>query len=72
MTANAADGVICDLVAQFQRQGKGIPDQDTILATINDELLRYFKPAFLGRAIIPYLPLSERDLTRICRLAWGG
>ncbi|WBA83888.1 type VI secretion system ATPase TssH [Endozoicomonas sp. GU-1] len=72
MTSNAADGVICDLVAQFQRQGKGIPDRDTILAAINDELLRYFKPAFLGRVtIIPYLPLSEPDLTRICRLALG-
>lgn len=72
MTSNAADGVICDLVDQFRRQGKGIPDRDTILAVINDELLRYFKPAFLGRVtIIPYLPLNERDLTRICRLALG-
>ncbi len=72
MTANAADGVICDLVDQFQRQGNGIPDRDTILAAINDELLRYFKPAFLGRVtIIPYLPLNEPDMTRICRLALG-
>ena len=69
MTSNAADTAICDLVDQFEQEGKGIPDSTDIAAVINDELLHFFKPAFLGRlTLIPYLPLNDTDMAKICRL----
>lgn len=69
MTSNAADTAICDLVDDCQQQNRGIPDKEAILTAINDELLRFFKPAFLGRVtVIPYLPLSDDDMSKICRL----
>ncbi|UYM14855.1 type VI secretion system ATPase TssH [Endozoicomonas euniceicola] len=69
MTSNAADAAICDLVDQFEQEGKGIPDSADIAAVINDELLHFFKPAFLGRlTLIPYLPLNNTDMAKICRL----
>ena len=72
MTSNAADTAICDLVDRFKQEGKEKPERSDILATINDELLRYFKPAFLGRlTLVPYLPLNDSDMTKICRLTLG-
>ena len=69
MTSNVADAAICDLVDEYQQSGKGVPDRDTLLNAINDELLKFFKPAFLGRVtLIPYLPLNDDDMARICRL----
>ena len=69
MTSNAADAAICELVDRFAEEGKGTPGRSDILAAINDELLRYFKPAFLGRlTLVPYLPLSDSDMEKICRL----
>ena len=53
----------------LQKEGKGTPERSDILAAINDELLRYFKPAFLGRlTLVPYLPLSDSDMEKICCL----
>ena len=69
MTSNVADAAICDLVDQFERQNKGLPDRDAILETINNDLLKFFKPAFLGRVtLVPYLPLNNVDMVKICRL----
>ena len=69
MTSNAADSAICDLVDQFEHEGKGIPDRTDIIAVINDELQHFFKPAFLGRlTLIPFLPLNDTDMAKICRL----
>ncbi|OED43355.1 ClpV1 family T6SS ATPase [Endozoicomonas sp. (ex Bugula neritina AB1)] len=69
MTSNAADSAICELVDSYQNQKKGIPNRDVILKTINDDLLKFFKPAFLGRVtLIPYLPLGDDQMAKICRL----
>ena len=69
MTSNAADAAICDLVDKYEQQGKGLPDRDAILDVINNDLLTFFKPAFLGRVtLVPYLPLNDDDMAKICRL----
>ena len=72
MTSNAADAAICDLVDQYEQQGKGIPEREIILEAINNDLLKFFKPAFLGRVtLVPYLPLNDEDMAKICRLTLG-
>ena len=69
MTSNVAGAAICDLVDNYQQFGKGTPDRDALLKAINDDLLTFFKPAFLGRTtLIPYLPLNDEDMAKICRL----
>ena len=38
-----------------------------MLDNFRPQLLRYFKPAFLGRTtVIPYYPLGDEDLMKIC------
>ena len=70
MTSNAADYAIMDVVEKFQRDEQRKPTRDEILEAIQEELLNYFKPAFLGRVVIvPYLPLGTDDMRKICRLA---
>lgn len=45
------------------------PDPETLLENFRPQLLRYFKPAFLGRTtIIPYYPLGDEDLMKICQI----
>ena len=45
------------------------PDLDTLVEQVRPELLRYFKPAFLGRLVtVPYLPLNDSVIRRIVRL----
>jgi type VI secretion system protein VasG len=45
------------------------PDPDVLLDNFRPQLLRYFKPAFLGRTtIIPYYPLGDEDLMKICQI----
>ena len=45
------------------------PDTDTLIELVRPELLKYFKPAFLGRlVIVPYYPLSDDVIRRIVRL----
>ena len=69
MTSNVADAAICDLVDKYQQSGRGVPDRGAVLTAINDELLKYFKPAFLGRVTLtPYLPINDEDMIRICNL----
>lgn len=69
MTSNVADATICDLVDQYEQQDKGLPNRDVILEAINNDLLKFFKPAFLGRVtLVPYLPLNDLDMAKICRL----
>ncbi|MGY0217415.1 type VI secretion system ATPase TssH [Endozoicomonadaceae bacterium StTr2] len=67
MTSNAADFAICDFV---ESQGGGVPEYREIMGGIQDELLKYFKPAFLGRAnVVPYLPLAVDEMKQICGIA---
>jgi len=70
MTSNAADFQICDVVEKHVDASGQRPERETILEEINDELMRHFKPAFLGRAtVVPYLPLDDTELTQISALA---
>lgn len=63
MTSNAAEEHIRAMVAQSEEK----PDPETILDNFRPQLLNYFKPAFLGRTtIIPYYPLGDEDLMKIC------
>lgn len=65
MTSNAASEQISKLCADPETQ----PEPDILAAAIHDELLKHFKPAFLGRVtVIPYLPLSETVLENVVRL----
>ncbi|MET0356736.1 MAG: type VI secretion system ATPase TssH [Cellvibrio sp.] len=62
MTSNAGEEHIRAICAAQEQ----LPDVETLLDTFRPQLLRYFKPAFLGRTtIIPYYPLGDDDLFKI-------
>lgn len=63
MTSNAGEEHIRAMCASQEQR----PDPEVLLDNFRPQLLRYFKPAFLGRTtIIPYYPLSDDDLMKIC------
>ena len=63
MTSNAAEEHIRAMCAQSEE----LPDPETLLENFRPQLLKYFKPAFLGRTtIIPFYPLTDDDLMKIC------
>ena len=65
LTSNLGSEAIVDSVRQH---GRG-DDIATLVAAVRPELLRHFKPAFLGRlVIVPYLPLGDDQLRRIVDL----
>lgn len=65
MTSNAAEEHIRAMCAQSDE----LPDPDTLLENFRPQLLKYFKPAFLGRTnLIPYYPLGDEDLMKICKI----
>ncbi|MDD2390886.1 MAG: type VI secretion system ATPase TssH [Desulfobacterales bacterium] len=46
-----------------------LPDADKLVEMVRPALLRYFKPAFLGRlVIVPYYPLDDGVIQQIVRL----
>ncbi len=62
MTSNAGEEHIRALC---QSQEEAI-EPEVLLDNFRPQLLRYFKPAFLGRTtIVPYYPLGDEDLLRI-------
>lgn len=62
MTSNAGEEHIRAICASQEE----LPDPETLLDNFRPQLLRYFKPAFLGRTtIIPYYPLGDEDLLKI-------
>ncbi|MRI33748.1 type VI secretion system ATPase TssH [Endozoicomonas sp. OPT23] len=70
MTTNAADNTICEQVEQSLDVSGEIPEMKAIMPSVNDALLHYFKPAFIGRlSVVPYLPLADDDMEKICRLS---
>ena len=70
MTSNAADFAICDWVDAHNNVHTLKDDEHDILEDIQDDLLQHFKPAFLVRThVVPYLPLKDGDMQRICRIA---
>jgi type VI secretion system protein VasG len=58
-----------DTIIDMARASRGALDAEEIAAAIRPELVRHFKPAFLGRlVIVPYLPLGEAEIEDIVRL----
>ena len=65
LTANAGSDTLAALAADPET----MPEGEALVEAIRPELLRHFKPAFLGRVtIVPYRPLSPDILARIARL----
>lgn len=65
MTTNAGTDVIKSLCSDPDT----IPEPDTFMQAIFPELLKSFKPAFMGRlTLIPYYPLSEDVIRKIIGL----
>ncbi len=68
MTSNAGSDLIKSLCADPDTS----PEPDAFIQALFPELLKTFKPAFLGRvSIIPYYPLSDEVLKKIVRLKLG-
>ena len=66
MTSNAGEEHIRAMCQATEER----PDPDVLLDNFRPQLLKFFKPAFLGRAtIVPYYPLSDDDLVKICELS---
>ena len=62
MTSNAAT----DAIAKICADPETMPDPAGLAEAIRPELLKVFKPAFLGRVtMVPYFPLSEAVLRQI-------
>ncbi|MGA0603156.1 type VI secretion system ATPase TssH [Caulobacter sp. KR2-114] len=68
MTSNAGTDTIAKLCADPET----MPDEAGLLEALRPELLKIFKPAFLGRVtIVPYFPLSDETLRKIVELQLG-
>jgi type VI secretion system protein VasG len=65
MTSNAAASRIAEHCADLEGQ----PTDDELTEAIQPELLRTFKPAFLGRVtVVPYLPLDDAVMRQIVEM----
>lgn len=68
MTTNAGT----DVIKEFCADPELLPDPDAFSQAVFPELLKTFKPAFLGRLkIVPYYPLTDEVLRSIIRLKVG-
>ncbi len=77
MTSNAGS----DLIAKLFADPETAPDAAGLAEALRPELMKHFKPAFLGRVtLVPYFPLSaaiirqivELQLERIRRRVWDS
>lgn len=69
MTTNAGTDTIMKLCADPETR----PDPDALADALHDDLLKHFKPAFLGRLnVISYYPLADDVLSGICKLKLGS
>ncbi len=65
MTSNAGT----DLIAGLCADPATCPDAEGLAEALHPELLKTFKPAFLGRVtLVPYFPLSDEVLQKIVHL----
>ena len=68
MTSNAGTDVIMKHCADPETT----PDPDALAEILYPELLKTFKPAFLGRVtVVPYYPLSDEAMRNIVELQLG-
>src|SRR6185436_164288 len=66
MTSNVGTDLVMKACAQER------PDPDELVERLRPNLLRAFKPAFLGRAIVvPYYPIDDESMRRIIELQLG-
>ena len=66
MTSNAGEAAIRQICASQEE----LPDPQVLFDSFRPELLKHFKPAFLGRAsVIPYYPLGDEQLLNICKIS---
>jgi len=65
MTSNAGT----DLIHRLYADPDNRPDVDTLTEAVRPELLKSFKPAFLGRcSVVPYFPLADDIIRKIVEL----
>ena len=65
MTSNAGT----DLIEKLFADPETAPDAAGLAEALRPELMKYFKPAFLGRVtLVPYFPLSDEVIRQIVRL----
>ena len=68
MTSNAGTETIAKLCADPDTK----PESDALADALRPDLLKVFKPAFLGRAIIvPYYPIADDIMKKIIELQLG-
>ncbi len=68
MTSNAGT----DLITKLFADPDTAPDAAGLAEALRPELMKYFKPAFLGRVtLVPYFPLSESVIRQIVELQLG-
>jgi type VI secretion system protein VasG len=69
MTSNAASDTVMKLCADPDT----MPDAAGLAQALHPELLKVFKPAFLGRLnLVPYFPLSDSVMKQIIELKLGS
>jgi len=68
MTSNAAS----DLISKLCADPDTAPDVEGLVEALRPELLKTFKPAFLGRVtVVPYFPLSDDVMQKIIEIQLG-
>jgi type VI secretion system protein VasG len=68
MTSNAGT----DLISKLFADPETAPDAAGLAEALRPELMKYFKPAFLGRVtLVPYFPLSPEVIRQIVELQLG-
>jgi type VI secretion system protein VasG len=68
MTSNAGT----DTIASICEDPETMPDAEGLAEALRPELMKTFKPAFLGRVtLVPYFPLGDEVMKGICRLQLG-
>jgi type VI secretion system protein VasG len=67
LTSNVASGQI--MQACLNKAPKDMPAPEQLAELIRPQLMKHFKPAFLGRlAVVPFYPIADEVLARIIRL----
>lgn len=65
MTSNAGEDAIRAIMSQVEEK----PEPQVLLDSIRPELLKSFKPAFMGRtSLVVYYPLDDENLMKICAI----
>jgi len=58
-----------DLIVRASKDRNKLPGAEELIELLRPELLRHFRPAFLGRlVIVPYYPLGDEEIHRIVKL----